>query len=75
MATRKQRTAPIAPRIEPIRGSVGAPAVPGNRDITEQPGQNDDGRRSDASAHHVGVAVSSVMGGPPAPKKYVRAKY
>ena len=41
------RSQKIQPRIEPIKGSVGAPAVPGNRDITEQPGQNDDGRRSD----------------------------
>ncbi len=75
MPKRTQRTAPIAPRIEPISGSVGAPPAPGSRDITEQPGQNDDGRRSDASAHHAGKAVADQFGGGPVERKYPRARY
>jgi hypothetical protein len=75
MAKRTQRSTPIAPRIEPISGSTAAPPAPGNRDITESPGQNDDGRRSDQSAHHAGVASSSVVGGAPTKRQYPRAKY
>lgn len=69
------RSQKIQPRIEPIKGSVGAPAVPGNRDITEQPGQNDDGRRSDQSAHHAGQAVASQIGGAAVKRPYPRARY
>lgn len=75
MAKRTQRSTPITPKIEPITGSVAAPPVPGTRQIVEQPGQHDDGRRSDSSAHHSGVAVSSVIGGPPAKRNYPPAKY
>ena len=71
----KRRSTPIAPRIEPIRGSVGAPPVPGNRGIVEQPGQDDDGRRSDQSAHHQGQAVADQFGGAATPRPYPRAKY
>lgn len=81
MATRKQRTAPIAPRIEPIRGSVGAPPVPGNRDIVEDMGAGNrgiadsDGRRDDLSARHQGNAVAGIFGGAPKPNKVTPAKY
>jgi hypothetical protein len=75
MAARRQRVAPVTPKIEPISGSTAAPPVPGNRGIVEQPGQHDDNRRSDQSAHHSGVAVSSAIGGPPQKRKYPPAKY
>jgi len=69
------RSQKIQPRIEPIKGSVTAGPVPGDRQMVEQPGQEADGRRSDQSAHREGLAISGVFGGPPAPKKYVRARY
>ena len=69
------RSQKIQPRIEPIKGSVGAPPVPGNSDIIEQPGQDDDGRRSDQSAHHAGQAVAGQFGGAAIKRPYPRAKY
>jgi|GEM_PF-6456083 len=72
---RIQRTQTIQPRVQPIRGSVAAPPVPGDRDITAQIGEGDDGRRSDQSSYHQGKAVADVFGGGPVERKYPRARY
>lgn len=69
------RSQKIQPGIEPIKGSVGAPPVPGTRQIVEQPGEGDDGRRSDSSAHHQGQAVASQIGGAAVKRPYPRARY
>jgi hypothetical protein len=78
---RIQRTQKIQPRVQPIRGSVAAPPVPGDRGTVEgsgwgNPGIGDsDKRRQDQSSHHSGVAVSTAIGGPPAKRPYPPAKY
>jgi hypothetical protein len=75
MPTRIQRSKPIEPRVQPIKGSVAAPPVPGDRGVVEQPGEGNDGRRSDASTHHRGTAVAAIHGGPIERKTLVRARY
>jgi hypothetical protein len=75
MPKRTQRIEQIQPRVEPIKGPVGAGPAPGDRGLTEQPGEGNDGRRSDASAHHLGKAVADVIGGGPVKRDYQRVKY
>jgi hypothetical protein len=75
MAKRAQRQEPITPRVEAIKGSTAAGPAPGNRDITEQIGEGDDGRRSDQSSFHQGQAVADKFGGAAVKRKYRPARY
>jgi hypothetical protein len=81
MANPFPRSQKIQPRVEPIKGSNAAGPVPGNRDIAEDPGQQNrgiadaEGRRLDRSAHHAGTASSSVVGGAPIRNKVTQGKY
>jgi hypothetical protein len=81
MATRRQRVAPVMPRVEPISGSTDAGPAPGSRQIVEDPGQRNrgiadsEGRRQDRSAHHAGVAQAAQVGGAPVRNKVTPARY